>query len=435
MSSTVFEESTCSCAALHIVSQGLQLQRFVDRELLFSWVRRRAPGIKYMLLEFDYWTRQYYQGAFSAVQASSSIAALLQIVRPQLEQLKITDSGYVTSPVMLQSLATVTQIQHLPLFGMSSHMMVSSALPAITCLTKLKNLELADGGDHRHAVQQQHPHFFPTQICQLPNLITLHVTCPLVSYIDAASSSLSSLQTLVIDSSMLEEVAPAIVTLPHLHTLCLSDNACLAAGKAPDEWWPDDLTKLTTLNKLNLSGCGISGVPVSLGRLAELSHLDLSANNSGPGITLPHEIGGCNSIRSLQMSDCRLDHMPDCLCRLTAMEYLNHANNKLNQLPQAISKLRKLDNLDLAHNLFTSFPTVLAGITNLARISFKGCTDLQIPEPLGMLSSLVKLSALIFTCDLTRHEPRWSADSTSNLISLALEFAIVHGRDTKILQL
>ena len=234
---------------------------------------------------------------------------------------------------------------------------------------------------------------------------------------------------------MLEEVAPAIVILPHLHTLCLSDNEGLAAGKAPDEWWPDDLTKLTTLNKLNLSGCGISGVPVSLGRLAELSHLDLSANNSGPGIMLPHEVGGCNSIRTLQMSDCRLDRMPDCVCQLTAMEYLNLANNKLTQLPESISKLNKLNNLDLAHNLFTTFPTVLAGITNLARISFKGCTDMQIPQPLAMLSSLVKLSALIFTCDLTRLEPRWSADSTSNLISLALEFATVHGRDIKILQL
>ena len=71
------------------VSVKLLLQRFVDRDLLFSWIRRRQSGIKHMMLEFDRWTRQYYQGAFSAVQASRSMAAMLQILAPSLEQLKI----------------------------------------------------------------------------------------------------------------------------------------------------------------------------------------------------------------------------------------------------------------------------------------------------------------------------------------------------------
>ena len=388
-----------------------------------------------MMLEFDRWTRQYYQGAFSAVQASRSMAAMLQILAPSLEQLKISDSGFVVNPTMLQSLATATHIQHLQLFGVSSHVLVSDALTSITCLNQLKNLELADNDDHRQIVQQQHPSFFPTQICNLPNLITLHIQSPLVTYIAPSIQALSNLRTLVIDGSSLQEVASVLVDLPHLHTLCLADNACLAAGKAPDEWWPAELTQFTSLNKLNLSSCGISGVPVPLGRLAALSHLDLSANNSGPGIMLPLEVGDCNAIRSLQMRDCSLHRVPDCLCRLTAMEYLNLANNQLVQLPESISDLKQLCNLDLAHNLFLSFPTQLAHITHLARISFKGCTDMQIPAPLGMLSSLCKLTALIFTCDLTRHEPRWSADSTSNLISLALDFAVVHGRDTKIMRL
>ena len=97
--------------------------------------------------------------------------------------------------------------------------------------------------------------------------------------------------------------------------------------------------------------------------------------------------------------------------------------------------LERLHEIDLAHNQFATFPTVLAELTNLARISFKGCTSLQIPEPLTSLTSLVKLTALIFTCDLSRLDPRWSADSTSNLISLALDFAIINGRDTKVLRL
>lgn len=388
-----------------------------------------------MQLDFDAWCRQYYQGAFSSVQASRSVATLLELVRTSLQQLKIQDTSFVVNSRMLRSLATATHLRHLQLFGVSSQILVSDKLGCITCLSQLKNLELADSDDDRQAVQQQHPRFFPTQICNLPNLITLHIQSPLVTYIDPAIAALSNLQTLVINGCALEEVSPVLVQLTQLHTLCLADNSSLALDKAPDEWWPQELTQLRSLTELDLSSCGICGVPVSLGKLAHLSLLDLGANWAAPGIMLPLDVGSCNAMRSICMNDCLLKKVPDCLCMLSAMEYLGLANNQLIELPQALTGLGQLHNIDLAHNHFQTFPTLLAGLTSLARISFKGCTQLQIPEPLQMLTGLVKLTALIFTCDLTRHEPRWSADSTSNLISLALDFVTATGRGPKVLRL
>lgn len=412
------------------------LQRFLDGELLVTWVRQRASGIRHMQLDFDAWSRRYYQGSFSAVQSSRSVAMLLEVLQDSLQQLKIQDTSFVVNTTMLHSLATATNLQHLQLFGVSSHVLISDALSYITCLSQLKNLELADCKDHRQAVQQQqHPSFFPTQICNLPNLITLHIQSPLVTYIAPAISALSNLHSLMINGSSLEEVSSVLVQLPQLHTLCLADNNSLGLDKAPEEWWPSELTKLISLKELDLSSCGVSGVPVSLGRLAHLSRLDLCANWVSPGIMVPRDIGSCKAIRTIHMSDCKLENVPDCLCMLTAMEYLGLANNKLVDLPASIISLGHLSNLDLAQNHFQAFPTVLAGLTKLARISFKGCTDMQISKPLQLLTSLCQLTALIFTCDLTRHEPRWSADSTSNLISLALDFATAHGRDMKIMRL
>ncbi len=411
------------------------LQRFVDRDLFLSWVRRRAASIKHVQLDFDAWCRQYYQGAFSAVQASRSVTTLLELVRGSLQQLKVQDTSFVVNSRMLRSLATATHLRHLQLFGVSSQILVSDALTCVTYLKQLKNLELADSEDHRQAVQDQHPHFFPTQICNLPNLITLHLQSPLITYIDPAIAALSNLQTLMLNGCSLEEVSSVLVQLAQLHTLCLADNNNLALNKAPDEWWPLELTGLRSLTELDLSSCGVSGVPVSLGRLAHLSLLDLGGNWAAPGIMLPHDVACCNSMRSLRMNDCSLKKVPECLCLLSALEYLGLANNKLVQLPQALTGLVHLHNLDLAHNEFHTFPTLLAGLTGLNRISFKGCIQMQIPEPLQMLTSLKKLTALIFTCDLTRHAPRWSADSTSNLISLALAFVDINGRGAKVLQL
>ena len=388
-----------------------------------------------MQLDFDAWCRQYYQGAFSAVQAGKSVATLLGLVRGSLRQLKIQDTSFVVNTYMLRSLGTATHLCHLQLFGVSSTILVSNVLSCITSLTQLKNLELSDSEDHRQAVQQQNPSFFPTQICRLPNLITLHIQSPLVTYIDPAITALSNLQTLMMDGCSLEQVSSALVALGQLQTLCLADNTRLALNKAPDEWWPQELTALMSLTELDLSLCGISGVPVSLGKLARLSHLDLGANGAPPGIMLALDARSCSAMRSIRMNACSMHKVPKCLCTLTAMEYLGLANNHLVDLPSALTSLGQLRVLDLAHNDFLTFPTLLAGISSLARISFKGCTQLQVSEPLKMLTNLRKLTALIFTCDLTRNQPRWSADSTSNLISLALDFVTVNGRGAKVLRL
>ena len=423
------------CSSLMLVYLGSLLQRFVDKDMLFSWVNKRALAIQHLQLDFNAWCRQYYQGAFSAVRAGGSVATLLEMISASLQELKIQDMSFVVNAPMLHSLAAATNLQHLQLFGVSSQVLVSDALCNLTQLSHLLNLELADSDDHRPTVQQHHPVYFPTQICNLPNLITLHIQSPLVTYIDEAITKLSKLQTLNINGCSLEHVSSVLTELTLLQSLCLADNSRLAVNKAPDEWWPTELDGLMSLTELDLSSCGISGVPVALGKLGKLSHLDLAANGAAPGMMLPLDVGSCCAVRSLRMNDCNLFKVPDCLCLLTQMRYLGLANNQLLDLPKALVGLGSLHEIDLAHNQFATFPTLLAELTNLARISFKGCTSMQIPEPLKMLTSLVKLTALIFTCDLSRLDPRWSADSTSNLISLALDFAIINGRDTKVLRL
>lgn len=410
-------------------------ERFVDKELLLGWIRQRAAAFRHVQLDFDSWCRHYYQGGFSAVQAGSTIAQLLQLM-PGLQQLKIQDQSFAVNSALLNGLASATNLRHLQLFGVSSDVLVADALSCITQLSQLQNLELADCPDHRARVQQQHPSFFPTQICNLPNLITLHIQSPLVTYTDSAITALSNLNTLVINGSSLTLVSPVLTKLQHLHTLCLADNASLALDKSPDTWWPEELTRLTGLTNLDLSSCGInSGVAVSIGKLEKLSHLALGDNQAPPGIMLPLELGSCTSLHSLCMNGCMLRQMPDCLYRMGAMEVLGLGNNILTELPDALTRLTQLRDLDLAHNCFRSFPEVLAGLTSLERINFTGCTEMQIPTPLGMLSNLRKLTALIFTCDLSRDAPRWSADSTSNLISLAIEFTKSNGRGTNVLML
>ena len=137
------------------------------------------------------------------MQIQASLTAVKQTVCGWY--LRVLDTSFAVNATVLHSLAAANDLQHLQLFGKSTHILISDVLSFITCLRQLKKLELADGEDHRQAVQQQYS-FFPTQICNLPNLVTLHVQSTLVTYIHPAISTLSSLQTLMITSCSPEDV-------------------------------------------------------------------------------------------------------------------------------------------------------------------------------------------------------------------------------------
>lgn len=122
-----------------VISQDASfVQRFVDKHQLCTWISKRAPAIQHVQLDFDAWCRQYYQGAFSAVQAGASVAALLKLVQGSLQELKVQDTSFVVNAPMLHSLAAATNLQHLQLFGISSHILVSDTLGVVMQLSQLQ---------------------------------------------------------------------------------------------------------------------------------------------------------------------------------------------------------------------------------------------------------------------------------------------------------
>lgn len=395
------------------------LQTFIGKRRFHDWLAQRASSIQNLQLDFDAWCRQYYQGSFSAIQAGGTVADTLALLRPSLLQLKLSDTSYVVDKHVLQSIATLSQLQHLQLFGLSSHMLVSDDLSVLSQLGQLKNLELSDGDEARLTVQQQYPYFFPVQLCSLPNLVLLHIQSPLVTHIAAQVTHLCSLHTLMVNSCAIQQVPVFLSKLTGLKTLSLADNTVLALDKIVEEWWPEQLSQLTTLTYLDLSYCSMSSVPMSLSSLHQLRRLDLSANSTQPAMLLQAVLTECSSLEHLELNDLSLSTIPRSVCMMASLCRLTFVNNELHTLPDEIAALTQLQHLDLAHNSFESFPLILIQLTSLESISLEGCRQMQIPHSLDELTRLSRLTSLVLTCDLSRHEPRWSAESTSRLVSLA----------------
>ena len=386
---------------------------------MLLWVSRRAAGVRSLQLDFDDWCRRYYQGCFSAIQASRTVTDMLQLLQNSLQQLKLSDSGYVVNRDVLRSISALHQLQHLQLFGMSSHLLVSSDLGLLTSLLQLRNLELSDSDEARPVVQMQHPHFFPVEVCSLAQLVRLHIQSPLVTHIDPGITRLRNLRTLMVNSCSIQQIPPFLTKLTQLDTIDFSDNDELAQNKIVEQWWPEELAGLTSLTDLNLSCCSLSSVPMCWTRLHRLRHLDLSTNAAHPLLMLPSMLTSCTSLECLKLLDLGLTFVPLSVCKMTSLRVLLLTNNELQTLPIEMAALSQLQDLDVGHNEFQTFPMVLTSLLSLERISMEGCTQMQITCSIKEMSRLTCLTSLVLTCDMSRVEPRWSADSTSRLVSLA----------------
>ncbi len=110
--------------------------------------------------------------------------------------------------------------------------------------------------------------------------------------------------------------------------------------------------KPTSGAALDLSGRGLTSIPMDVFLRTELTSLDLSDNRltGAP----QSQIGQLKNLKSLDLSNNSLTGLPAELGQLNRLETLNVSNNQLTGLPMELGNLTQLRVLDIAGNKYSA---------------------------------------------------------------------------------
>jgi Leucine-rich repeat (LRR) protein len=156
---------------------------------------------------------------------------------------------------------------------------------------------------------------------------------------------------------------------------------------------------LGNLIHLNLEENKLSQLPLNIGKLLKLHHLNISHNCFK---VLSEDIGNLIMLQTLRLESNSLLELPDSICSLINLQQLSIANNSLRTLPNDIGKLAKLEKLDISNNLLEDLPKSVFQLTNLCH--FNAASN-KLSCLSDSFSHLNKLTTLILAHNLMQKVP------------------------------
>ncbi|CAL9028980.1 unnamed protein product [Prunus brigantina] len=132
----------------------------------------------------------------------------------------------------------------------------------------------------------------------------------------------------------------------------------------------------------------VEWLPVSLGKLSEVTELDFSENRI---MALPPTMGGLKALTKLDIHSNQLINLPESFGELSNLTDLDLHANLLKSLPASFGNLINLITLDLSSNQFTHLPDVIGKLASLKILNAETNELEELPYTIGSCTSLVEL--------------------------------------------
>ncbi|GEM_PF-1271684 len=148
------------------------------------------------------------------------------------------------------------------------------------------------------------------------------------------------------------------------------------------------LFEMDFLEKVSLQRLGVSEIPSSIGKMTQLTSLDLSGN---PLSDLPIELGGLLELDELNLADCRFESVPQAVLNLNQLSAIALDDNQLQRFPEELSILRNLRVLVLNGNPVGTVPGSISDFSSLEVLYLNNMGLKTLPASIGRLEGLTQL--------------------------------------------
>ncbi len=192
-------------------------------------------------------------------------------------------------------------------------------------------------------------------------------------------AGLQSLETIDLGGNQLTVLPEGLDQIPTLEKVCVEHN--------PLRHLSADVGCWANLHTLALKKTRLGALP-DLGPLVTLSNIGVS---NGVGLELSGDLGRLTRLQTLWMSDCGIETLPRSIGDAANLVHLLVPGNRLREIPRSIGRLSKLYELVLSNNPLESLPDELGDAQNLVDLRIAGTELRRLPEPLFRLPNLTAL--------------------------------------------
>lgn len=216
-----------------------------------------------------------------------------------------------------------------------------------------------------------------------------------IAHLTKAFSKLESLEELHLQHNEIANFPEELLEMPHLRVINMAYNNL--------KQLPSSIGQMTNLEMIDANHNQLLYLPLEMAYLTNLKEIHLSFNPfQSPfkealeldlpslKIWLAKELASKRIAEALKsksdsvdLSNCRMNALPEQLFRMTKIKHLNLSNNSLSVLPAEISRLSTLETLDISDNSIDELPLELTEIKGLKTFEYNNNPLSALPNGLA----------------------------------------------------